>query len=110
MRTATHFFLVALLVGFVQGGTQALSRSLFASLVPRHLSGEFFGFFAVSDKFAGIFGPAVFWAAVALTGSSRAAILSVVVFFVAGAGMLLAVDVEEGQREARDAERAHAAE
>jgi UMF1 family MFS transporter len=104
--SAAHFFALAFLVGTVQGGTQALSRSLFASLVPRHLSGEFFAFFAVSEKFAGIFGPAIFAAAIALTGSSRAAILSVIGFFVAGAALLARVDVAGGQREARAAEAA----
>ena len=54
-----HFLILAILVGMVQGGTQALSRSLFASLIPRDKSGEFFGFFAVVEKFAGIFGPGV---------------------------------------------------
>jgi UMF1 family MFS transporter len=103
-RTAAHFFALAVLVGLVQGGTQALSRSLFASMVPRHLSGEFFGFFAVSDKFAGIVGPAVFAAAIGVTGSSRVAVLSVIAFFVIGAVLLLSVDVEQGRREARAAE------
>ena len=103
-RTAAHFFALSALVGLVQGGSLALSRSLFASMVPRHLSGEFFGFFAVSEKFAGIFGPAVFALAIGLTGSSRAAVLSVIGFFVAGAALLLRVDVEEGRREARAAE------
>ena len=60
MRTAVHFLVLAVLVGMVQGGTQALSRSLFAAMIPREKSGEFFGFFSVADKFAGIFGPAVF--------------------------------------------------
>ena len=60
MSTATHFLILAILVGAVQGGTQALSRSLFASMVPRDKSGEFFGFFGVAEKFAGIFGPATF--------------------------------------------------
>ena len=64
--------LLAFLVGTVQGGSQALSRSLFATHDPaRHKSSEFFGFFAVFEKFAGIFGPLLFAAAVALTGSSR---------------------------------------
>ncbi|ABS25924.1 MFS transporter [Anaeromyxobacter sp. Fw109-5] len=108
-RTAAHFFALAILVGLVQGGTQALSRSLFASMVPRHLSGEFFGFFAISEKFAGIFGPAVFAAAIALTGSSRGAVLSVIGFFVAGAALLLRVDVEQGRRVARAAEARAAA-
>ena len=60
MTTSTHFFMLAVLVGMVQGGSQALSRSLFASLIPRDRSGEFFGFFAVVEKFAGIFGPLLF--------------------------------------------------
>lgn len=105
-RTARDFFALAVLVGVVQGGTQALSRSLFAGMVPRHLSGEFFGFFAVSEKFAGILGPALFAAAIALTGSSRAAILTVIGFFVVGGALLVRVDVGAGQRAARDAEAA----
>jgi UMF1 family MFS transporter len=103
-RSARDFLVLALLVGLVQGGTQALSRSLFASMVPRDLSGEFFAFFAVSEKFAGILGPALFAAAIALTGSSRAAILSVIGFFVVGGALLAAVDVGAGQRAARQAE------
>jgi UMF1 family MFS transporter len=97
MTTATHFFILAGLVGMVQGGTQALSRSLFASMVPPHKSGEFFGFFSVFEKFAGIFGPLLFAAAIAATGTSRVAILSVIVFFVVGAILLSLVDVEEGR-------------
>jgi MFS transporter, UMF1 family len=108
--TATHFFVLAFLVGVVQGGTQALSRSLFASLVPRHLSGEFFGFFAVVEKVAGILGPALFALAIALTGSSRGAVLSVIAFFAVGAALLLRVDVAAGRAAAEDAERRAAAE
>jgi UMF1 family MFS transporter len=104
MTTATHFLVLAALVGMVQGGTQALSRSLFGSMIPRHSSGEFFGLFAVFEKFAGIFGPGVFAVMIALTGSSRGAILSIVMFFVVGALLLTLVDVEEGQRIAREAE------
>jgi UMF1 family MFS transporter len=105
ISTAAHFYALALLVGTVQGGSQALSRSLFARLVPKHKSSEFFGFFGVFEKFAGIFGPLVFAGAVAVFGSSRNAILSVIVFFVAGAVVLSRVDVEEGERIAREAER-----
>jgi MFS transporter, UMF1 family len=104
MTTATHFLILAGLVGVVQGGTQALSRSLFASMIPRHKSGEFFGFFAVFEKFAGIFGPAIFALTIAFTGSSRNAILSVILFFVAGAILLALVDVDEGRRAARAAD------
>jgi UMF1 family MFS transporter len=106
MKTATHFYLLAGLVGMVQGGTQALSRSLFASMIPRHKSGEFFGFYSVFEKFAGIFGPLIFAGTIAATGSSRNAILSVILFFAVGALLLWPVDVAEGQRIARAADQA----
>jgi len=102
MRTATHFYVLAGLVGMVQGGTQALSRSLFARMIPPHKSGEFFGFFSVFEKFAGIFGPLIFAGTIAATGSSRNAILSVIGFFVVGGWLLYLVDVEEGQRAASE--------
>jgi UMF1 family MFS transporter len=101
MHTTLHFFLLAFLVGTVQGGTQALSRSLFASMVPRHKSGEFFGFYAVFERFGAILGPLLFGAVVAATGSSRNAILSIISFFIVGALLLLFVNVQEGQRAAR---------
>jgi len=104
MTTATHFYILAALVGVVQGGTQALSRSLFASMVPKHKSGEFFGFFSVFEKFAGIVGPLFFWVAIELTGSSRLAILSIIAFFAIGALLLARVDPLEGVRAARAAD------
>jgi UMF1 family MFS transporter len=99
-----HYAVDALagLVGMVQGGTQALSRSLFASMVPPHKSGEFFGFWSVFEKFAGIFGPLIFAGTIATTGSSRNAILSVIAFFAVGAALLALVDVEAGQSAARE--------
>jgi MFS transporter, UMF1 family len=105
MKTAAHFYVLAGLVGLVQGGTQALSRSLFSTLIPRHKSGEFFGFYSVFNKFAGIFGPLLFAGTIGATGSSRNAILSVILFFFVGAAILLFVNVEEGERVARAAER-----
>ena len=106
MKTAAHFYVLAGLVGMVQGGTQALSRSLFASMIPHHKSGEFFGFFSVFEKFAGIFGPLIFAGTIAATGSSRNAILSVIAFFAVGAAILAFVDLDEGRREARAADAA----
>jgi UMF1 family MFS transporter len=85
------------------GGTQALSRSLFASLIPKHKSAEFFSFFALSERFAGIVAPAVFAATIALTGSSRYAIVSVIIFFVVGGALLSRVDVERGRTAAKEA-------
>jgi UMF1 family MFS transporter len=104
MTTATHFFALAVLVGMVQGGTQALSRSLFASMIPRHKSSEFFAFFSVFERYAGVLGPAIFAFVVDRTGSGRSAILAVAVFFIAGAAVLAFVDVGEGRRAARAAE------
>jgi UMF1 family MFS transporter len=104
MTTATHFLMLATLVGIVQGGTQALSRSMFASMIPRHKSSEFFAFFSVFERYAGVLGPAVFAWVVSQSGSGRNAILSVLLFFIVGAFILLFVDVEEGRRAARAAE------
>jgi MFS transporter, UMF1 family len=105
LKTALHFVILAFLVGMVQGGTQALSRSLFASMIPHYKSGEFFGFFAVFEKFAGVFGPAIFVLVIALTGSSQNAILSVIGFFVIGGVLLFFVDEKEGRDRARGMEQ-----
>lgn len=104
MDTVPEFYILALMVGMVQGGAQALSRSLFASMIPRHKAAEFFGFFSVFEKFAGLFGPLLFGLMVALTGSARTAILSVIVFFLVGGAILWYVDVEAGRREAQEAD------
>ncbi len=104
MTTIAHFMLLAVMVGTVMGGSQALSRSLFASMIPRHKSAEFFAFYSVFEKFAGIIGPALFAFMISATGSSRGAILGLDVFFVIGAAILLFVDVDEGRRAAREGE------
>lgn len=101
MTTAAHFYILALMVGLVQGGTQALSRSLYASMVPKSQSAEFFGFFSASSKFAGIIGPLLFGLVSQGTGDSRISILSIALFFVSGAVLLTFVDVEEGRRRAQ---------
>jgi len=106
LRTATQFFVLGFLVGTVQGGAQALARSLFATLIPRHKAGEMFGIFGVFDRFGGAIGSFVFFVLLALTGSGRPAILTLVVFFALGALLLSRVDVERGRRQARAAEAA----
>ena len=106
MSEALHFYALAILVGMVQGGAQGLSRSVYASLIPRHKSAEFFSFFAVGDKFAGILGPFIFGLVTTLAGSSRLAILAVIAFFIIGMALLTRVDIPAGQRAAREAERA----
>jgi len=98
--------LLAFLVGTVQGGSQALSRSLFARMIPRHKSSEYFGFFSIFEKFSGIAGPLVFAASVTLFGNSRAAVLSIILFFILGALVLTRVNVAEGEAHAREASAA----
>jgi UMF1 family MFS transporter len=106
VANATQFLILAALVGMVQGGTQALSRSLFARLIPRHRSGEFFGLYGVMDKFAGSGGTLVMSAVAGATGDARLAILAVILFFAAGALILTRVNVAAGELTAREAERA----
>lgn len=101
MSETWHFWALACGIAAVQGGVQALSRSLYASMIPEGRSTEFFGFYSVSSKFAGIAGPLVFAVVGQAVGSSRYSILALVVFFVAGGALLLRVDVEEGRRLAR---------
>lgn len=104
MKTAAHFYALAGLVGLVQGGTQALSRSLFASMVPRARSAEFFGFFSTGEKCAGIVGPLLFGAVAQLAGNSRWSILSVAMFFVVGGALLMRVNETAGRRVAAAAD------
>src|SRR5687767_8829384 len=101
MTSVVHFFILAFLIATVQGGAQALSRALFARLIPRDRTSEFFGFFAVAERFATVFGPAIFTISVMLTGNSKSAILAILGLFVAGAAVLSKVDEAEGMRAAQ---------
>jgi UMF1 family MFS transporter len=104
MSTAVDFWILAMLVALVQGGSQALSRSLFASLIPRHKSAEFFAFFSLCEKFGAIFGPLFLTLAAWAGMSDGLAILSLGLFFVFGALALARVDVAAGRRAAQEAE------
>ncbi|MCL4530466.1 MAG: MFS transporter [Chloroflexi bacterium] len=96
LKTQAEFFLIGWLIGTVQGGTQALSRSIYASLTPRAKSGEFFGLYGLSEKFAGILGPLLYGIVGEITHDPRASILSISVFFVLGIYMLWRVDEQKG--------------
>jgi UMF1 family MFS transporter len=100
MTSAIEFWILGFVVALVLGGSQALSRSLFSSMVPKQRSAEFFGFYAISSKFASIFGPLTFALLIDLTGSNRIAILTLVLFFVVGSLLLLGVNVEKGRQQA----------
>lgn len=97
MKTAVHFYALAFSVATVQGGCQALSRSVFARMVPSDSVAEFFGFYSASSKFAGVLGPLIFGFLSQATGQSRLGIVSVAGFFIVGAALLWRVDVEEGE-------------
>jgi len=92
---------LAWMVAIVQGGSQALSRSLYSSMSPAAKSGEFFGFFGVMEKFSSILGPILFAAAGAVFASSKPAILSLIAFFIIGGILLAKVNVDEGRRVAK---------
>jgi UMF1 family MFS transporter len=106
LDSVIEFWFLAWMVAVVQGGSQALSRSLYASMSPAAKSGEFFGLFGIMEKFSAIIGPAMFAAAGILFGSSRPAVLSLIVLFILGGFLLTLVNVEEGKRiaQAEDAE------
>lgn len=105
MDAAWQFWALAVGVASVQGGIQGLSRSVYASMIPEGRETEFFGFYSVSSKFAGIAGPLVFALVGQSTGTSRWGILSLVVFFLLGAALLARVDVDAGRRLARETQR-----
>lgn len=102
MTAPWEFYVLASVVGLVQGGVQALSRSLFAHMVPASKAAEFFGFYNMLGKFAAIMGPLLIGLVALWTGSSRTGLLSIIVMFIAGGLLLRAVDETEGARAARE--------
>lgn len=96
MRESWEFYVLAAVVGLVQGGVQALSRALYARLIPANKSGEFFGFYNMLGKFAAIIGPFLMGVVSIATGDPRLSILSVIVLFAAGGALLLAVNERAG--------------
>ncbi len=100
MSTALHFYILAVMIGLAQGGTQALSRSFFAAMVPKTRSAEFFGLYSSSEKAAGFIGPLVFGLTSQITGESRYGIIVLEIFLVAGMLLLWKVDAQKGMEEA----------
>ena len=88
-----QFYALAAVIGLVQGGTQALSRSLFSQLIPAGKEAEYYGFYEISDRGTSWLGPLAFGLTYQLTGSYRLAIVSLVVFFVAGFVALAALPI-----------------
>ncbi len=88
LHTVMQFYLMAAAIGCVQGGVQSLSRSYYARLIPPDKAGEFFGFYNMMGKFAAVLGPTVVGVAAQLSGNPRLAILTLLLFFVAGGWLL----------------------
>lgn len=104
IQSAAQYFALGAGVGLILGGSQALSRSLFSSMIPETGSAEYFGFYTVFSKFSSIWGPFLFGFVRQLTGSARLSIVSVAAFFVVGMVLLSLVDVEKARlvRKQRD--------
>lgn len=98
MDSVKDFYLLAFAIGLAQGGIQALSRSLYARMIPRGHTAEFFGFYNMLGKFAAILGPLMIGLVGAMTGSPRAGILSLLVLFMAGAMLLIRVNPDMADR------------
>jgi UMF1 family MFS transporter len=104
MSQEIHFWMLGFAVATVQGGSQALSRSLIGRMMPKSQSAEFYSFFGVSEKIAGTVGPLVFGLSSQLLGGGRVGIISLIIFFIAGAAVLSRVDEQEGIRVAESEE------
>ena len=96
LSSVTEFYVLAGVIGLVQGGVQAISRSLYARFVPPAQSGEFFGFFNMLGRFATLIGPSLVAVTGLLTGSSRLGILSVALLLIIGMVLLGFVREREG--------------
>jgi len=100
MTTGFHFYALAIMVGLVQGGSQAVARSIYANLTPPSRRAEFFGFLSLSSKFSASAGPFLFGLVGTLTRSVRLGILAVLAFFVIGILLLMLVNLNKGRAEA----------
>lgn len=102
-HNAPLFFAIAVAIGIVLGGTQALSRSFFSLLIPRGREGEYFGVYNACERGTSWFGTLLFGVVFQVTGSYRPAILALIVFFVLGVVFLHRLDAARGIREAGNA-------
>jgi len=102
MKTVEEFYALAIVIGLVQGGIQSLSRSLYARIIPKSQSAEFFGFYNMLGKFAAVLGPLMIGIIAATTGSSRLAMFSVSVLFISGGILLYFVDEKKAVQVAED--------
>ena len=98
MNSRLHFYILAGIIGLFQGGIQAISRSLFARLVPKGKEGEFFGFYNMLGKFSAVVGPVLLGTVTLVTGNARMGLFALVILFIGGGLLLIRVDFDEGER------------
>ena len=97
MQYKWHFYVLAIFIGFFQGGIQALSRSLYARIIPKDKTAEFFGFYNMLGKFAAVIGPALMGIVTFYSGNARVGILSILILFIIGLLLLIKVDIEKAE-------------
>ncbi len=102
MTEQWHFYTLAIMIACFQGGIQALSRSMYSRIIPKEKSAEFFGFYNMLGKFATIIGPPLMGYVGLVTGNPRMGILSLVILFLAGGFILSKVDLDDGERMAKE--------
>ena len=105
MDSSGEFYVLAVAIGLVQGGVQALSRAFYSRIIPANKAAEFFGFYNMLGKFAAVIGPILMGLVGLITGNPRQSILSIGVLFLAGGIILYFVDEKEGARIAQEMER-----
>lgn len=97
IQSERGFMYIALLIGLVQGGVQSLSRAMYTRLIPKEKATEFFGFYNIMGKSAVFLGPLLMGVVTKLTGSHRLGLLVLLVFFVAGAAVLMKVQLPDDE-------------
>jgi len=105
MDSVAEFYVLAIVIGLIQGGVQSLSRSFYARIIPGRKAGEFFGFYNMLGKFAAILGPLLVGMTAKITENPQLSILSLILLFVGGGLLLTRVDVSEGERMAMELDR-----
>jgi UMF1 family MFS transporter len=102
MNNTYEFYIMAIIIGLVQGGIQSLSRSFFSRIIPADKSAEFFGFYNMMGKFAAVLGPLLVGAVAVITTSSRYSMLSLIILFVLGGVILYFVDEQKAIQNVKD--------
>jgi MFS transporter, UMF1 family len=100
LYTATQFWVMGAILALVLGGSQALSRSLFSQMIPKNQEAEYFSLYEISERGTSWLGPVAFAVALQLTGVQRTAIITLIIFFVVGLGLLGLTNVRKAIQEA----------